>query len=76
VEKKTKMLKPGQIIELPDSGTAEVLFVNESRARVKLIAKVEKKIQTALGEEISFLSAGRTFDISPNSELRIIKNKR
>lgn len=74
--KKTKMLKPGQIIELPDAGTAEVLFVNESRARVKLIAKVEKKIQTAHGEEISFLSAGRAFDISPNSQIKLIKDKR
>jgi hypothetical protein len=69
------MLIEGQIIMLPGSGAAEVLFVNESRARVRLLTKTEKQIHTALGEDVTFLGSGREIDISPESSVEVIGQK-
>jgi hypothetical protein len=67
-------LKEGMIIRLDQSGLAEVLMVNNSRARVKCLTKEKVKIHSNFGDDVEFNRSGREFDISPNSECEIINN--
>lgn len=67
------ILIEGQTIKLCDSGHAVVLFVNESRARIKLLSAKIQNFETAKGEQVSFVSSGREYDISPFSAVEIIK---
>lgn len=66
-------LKPGMKILLPNSGAAEVLFVNESRAKIRLLSRRKYKFETLTGKEVNIDKPGREFDISPNSECEIIE---
>ena len=68
------MLEQGQIIKMPSAGLAEVISVNECRAHIKFLSKMEKTFHTKFSdEEVHFTSSGGTLDISPNSEVEIIK---
>lgn len=69
-------LQPGMKILLPNSGAAEVLFVNESRAKIRLISRRKYSFETFSGQEVNIDKPGREFDISPNSECEILKEVR
>jgi hypothetical protein len=60
-------------ILLPNSGAAEVLFVNESRAKIRLVSRRNYSFETFSGQEVNIDKPGREFDISPNSECQILK---
>ena len=66
------MLIEGQKIKLPASGNALVILVNESRARVRLLSSKVNAFETARGETVNFISAGREIDISPESYVEIL----
>ena len=68
------MLEPGMIIRLPYSGLAEVLNVTEFSAQVRSLTKEKVKIHSPLNGDAEFTRSGRTWDISANSEVEIIKN--
>ncbi len=67
------MLIEGQLIETVSGNLYEVISVNESRAHIKSLTKKENLFHTAFGQEVSFISSGSELDISPNSEVKIIK---
>jgi hypothetical protein len=62
------MLQADQNILLPASGPAKVVFVNESRARVRLLSVNNCEDPTR--------RVGSEFDISPESEVEIIEVER
>lgn len=69
------MLKSGMIIQTAQNGLCEVIFVNESRAKIRPLTTRKVKIKTLLGKTIEFEAKQRCLNISPNSEVLIIKEK-
>lgn len=68
------MLKAGMILRLPHSGLVEVMEVTESRANVRSLTKEKVKIHSPLKGDAEFTRSGRAWDISPHSEVEIVKN--
>lgn len=66
------MLQENQIIKMPGGELAEVLLVNECRARVRSLSKRTNNFTTALGDTVQFTSPGREIDISPNSDVEVV----
>ena len=69
------MLEAGMIIRLPLSGLAEVLNVTEFSAQVRSLTKEKVKIHSPLNGDAEFTRSGRTWDISPNSEVEVISKQ-
>jgi hypothetical protein len=68
------MLKEGQIIRTYQSGLAEVILVNESRARVRSLNKRNVEIYNRFTDEVTvFTAPGKEWDISPNSTCEVIQ---
>jgi len=68
------MLVENQIVKMPSGDLAKVLFVNESRARIKYLSEKKNHFTTATGKDVEFNSGGKEFDISPNSEVVVMQN--
>lgn len=71
-DKPLTRLQAGHVILL--SGIEHrVILVNDCRARVVPLKKVKKSYKTLEGEDVSFEAKGKAVNISPNSEVPIVR---
>lgn len=68
------MLEVGMVIRLPFSGLAEVLKVSEFSAQIRSLTKEKVKIHSPLNGDAEFTRSGRTWDISANSEVEVVRH--
>jgi hypothetical protein len=68
-------LRAGDVIDLgPGDGHCIVEMVNECRARVRPLRKVEIEFTpVTTGKKVSFIRHTSAFNISPNTEAPIVK---
>jgi len=66
-------LRKGDIVDMGSEGHCEVVFVNECRARVRPLTRRQVTMETLNKGTVEFDKAGAPFNISPNSECRIIR---
>ena len=71
-----KTLHEGQIVRFRDEGY-RVTIVNECRARIVPLKRTQVEFVDKLnGKRVTFSSAGRPLDISPQSEIEILVRRR
>lgn len=65
-------LRRGDVF-LHDGAEAVVIRVNECRARCMPLARRQVEIKVAQGDSVHFSAPSKAFDISPNSEVEIVR---
>lgn len=71
-------LQPGDVVDMgPVEGHCVVEMVNDCRARVRPTRRVRVEFEpSTTGKKVEFIRPSGTFNISPNSELPIVRREK